>query len=284
MHFINDMIKGIFIGVANIIPGVSGGTMAVSMGIYDNIIYSLTHLFKEPKKCIQLLLPYGIGAVFGLVGLSFMIEFLFLNYPVQTNLFFIGLILGGLPIIVKRIHIKKVNLGHATSFLLFFALIIVLNFLNGDNQMVTITLSLDEVIKLFFIGVIASATMVIPGVSGSMILMLIGYYQPILAMINDFLRALLHFNLSGLFTPTLVLIPFGLGVVIGIFAIAELIEILLKRHEAITFCAILGLVVASPIAILMNISFTHMTMITGIFSFICFMIGCVISFCLGKGE
>lgn len=284
MRFISDMIKGIFIGIANIIPGVSGGTMAVSMGIYDNIIYSLTHLFKEPKKCIQLLLPYGIGAVLGLAGLSFIIEFLFIHYPIQTNLFFIGLILGGLPIIVKRIRIKRVDIGHASSFLLFFALIIALNFLNNNGQEVTITLSLIEVLKLFLIGVIASATMVIPGVSGSMILMLMGYYQPILTMINDCLRAMIHFDIADLINPVFVLIPFGLGVVIGIFAIAKLIEILLKHYESMTFCAILGLVVASPIAILMNVSFAGMNPLIFFSSLICLVIGCIISAYLGVGD
>ena len=116
MNFVNDIIKGVFIGIANIIPGVSGGTMAVSMGIYDKIIYSLTHLFKETKKCIQLLVPIFLGAGIGIVGLAFMIEYLFERFPLQTNLFFIGLILGGLPVILKRIKIKRVHLSFVFCF------------------------------------------------------------------------------------------------------------------------------------------------------------------------
>jgi Predicted membrane protein len=282
MNFVNDIIKGVFIGIANIIPGVSGGTMAVSMGIYDKIIYSLTHLFKETKKCIQLLVPIFLGAGIGIVGLAFMIEYLFERFPLQTNLFFIGLILGGLPVILKRIKIKRVHLSHATIFLLFFALIIGLQLFNGSSNEVNLQLSIIEMIKLFMIGVIASATMVIPGVSGSMILMLLGYYQPILTTINTFIKSALTFDIAALITPTLILLPFGLGVVLGIFAIAKLIEMLLARYEALTFCAILGLVVASPIAILMGVSLQTLTVSMIMTSVLALLVGIVIAFYLGK--
>jgi len=97
MKFIFDILRGCAIGIANIIPGVSGGTLAVSMGIYDKIISSVTGLFRHFKKSIITLLPYGIGMVVGLLGLSFIIEFLFARYPLPTVLLFIGLILGGVP-------------------------------------------------------------------------------------------------------------------------------------------------------------------------------------------
>lgn len=282
MSFINEVIKGIFIGIANIIPGVSGGTMAVSMGIYDKIIYSVTHLFQEPKKSIQTLLPYGIGMATGLIGLSFVIEFLFENYPIPTNLFFIGLILGGLPAILARIKIKRVDIKHATSFLALFALIIGMQLLNGTNNEVNIVISLVEVVKLFLIGMIASATMVIPGVSGSMMLMILGYYQPILTTINTFIKALIAFNISTVISTCLILVPFGIGVIFGIFAIAKVIEILLAKFESLTFCGILGLVVGSPIVILMNCSFVGINLVTIIISIICFIIGCIIAFNLGR--
>lgn len=137
-------------------------------------------------------------------------------------------------------------------------------------------------VKLFVIGVIASATMVIPGVSGSMILMLLGYYQPILTTINTFIKSALTFDIAALITPTLILLPFGLGVVLGIFAIAKLIEVLLARYEALTFCAILGLVVASPIAILMGVSLPTLTVSMIMTSVLALLVGIVIAFYLGK--
>ena len=107
---IKDILKGAVIGIANIIPGVSGGTMAVSMGIYDKIIHSVTHLFSEFKKSVKTLLPIGIGVVIAIVAVARLIEYMFGVIPFQTNLLFIGLILGGLPSIAKKV--KGLSLIH----------------------------------------------------------------------------------------------------------------------------------------------------------------------------
>ena len=98
MKLVLEILRGMVIGLANIIPGVSGGTMMVSMGIYDTIICSVTHLFKQFKKSILTLLPYAAGMVVALVSLSFVITWAFDNYPLPTNTLFIGLILGGLSL------------------------------------------------------------------------------------------------------------------------------------------------------------------------------------------
>ena len=123
MKFIIDILKGCVMGIANVIPGVSGGTMAVSMGIYDRLITALTHLLKEFKKSFVTVLPIGIGMVIGILGLSRLIEWMFGIIPVQTNLFFIGLILGGLPMIIKEVKGKKVNAGCVVGFIFFFLLV-----------------------------------------------------------------------------------------------------------------------------------------------------------------
>ena len=100
---IKSILKGMVIGIANIIPGVSGGTMMVSMGIYDKLLHCITHLFSEFKKSILFLFPIVIGMGIAIVASSFGLEWLFGHYPVQTNLLFIGLVLGGLPAIWKNV-------------------------------------------------------------------------------------------------------------------------------------------------------------------------------------
>ncbi len=283
MKFIIECLKGIVIGIANAIPGVSGGTMMVSMGIYDKMIESVTGIFKQFKKSVLTLLPYIIGMVIGIVGLSFSITFLLEKYPFQMSLLFIGLILGGLPILTSHVNRKSIRILHVIIFLFAFALIIGLQILGkGTYSDTIIQLSTIQVVKLFFVGVIAAATMVIPGVSGSMMLMLLGYYYPILSLITDFVGALVTFNVPVLLRTCGVLMPFGLGVIIGIFFIAKLIEILLKRFESYTYCGILGLVMASPVAILMSNkihSVTFGSVITGI---IALAIGLTIAHVLGK--
>lgn len=270
MKFIKDILKGAVIGVANAIPGVSGGTMMVSMGIYDDIIFCITHLFKQLKKSIQILLPYIIGMVVGIVGLAFVIGYLLQHFEFQTKMTFIGLILGGVPLLLGKIKGKKKGLPHAIVFLLFFVAIIAMQYFGGEGKEVSLTLGFIPAILLFVVGMIASATMVIPGVSGSMMLMILGYYNPIMSAVKDFVTALASANMSKVLVLCGSLIPFGLGVVIGIFAIAKLIEVLLSKQETITYSAILGLVAASPVVILMETDLLHLsagTVITGVVFF-----------------
>ncbi|NLL78319.1 MAG: DUF368 domain-containing protein [Clostridiales bacterium] len=280
---IKNILKGMVIGVANIIPGVSGGTMAVSMGIYDTLIHCVTHLFSEFKKSLKFLLPIFIGAGIALVGLSFVIEFLFANYPLPTNLLFIGLIVGGLPAIGKKVKGTRVSAGHIIACLAFFALVVGMAALGEtEGNVADLSLTLISVVKLFFIGIIASATMIIPGVSGSMILLLLGYYNPILATINDFIKSLIAFDMDGILHGVGVLMPFGIGVIVGIFAIAKLIEIIFEKFPIYAYWAIIGLIVASPIGILLMSSVGTITVFSVICSVIAFAAGFFVAMKLGK--
>lgn len=262
------ILKGVVIGVANIIPGVSGGTMAVSMGIYDKIIHAATHLLSEFKKSMKLLIPILIGAALGLVVVARVIQMMFERVPFQTNLLFIGLIVGGLPAMTKKVKGQSIRLSHILACVLFFALVVGLAAV-GETEGAAADLSFNmvNVVKLFGVGVIASATMVIPGVSGSMILMIMGYYNPVLSEINRFIDNLVKFNVPGLLDGCAILIPFGIGVVVGIFAIAKVIEIIFTKFPYIAYWAIIGLIIASPFAILMmnNLgTITVVTVLTGI--------------------
>lgn len=271
MNYIKEILKGILIGVANVIPGVSGGTLAVSMGIYDKIIGSITHIFKDTKKSVVVLFPYGIGAAIGIVGLSFMIEFLFENYPLQTSLTFIGLITGGLPVIFGKVKGKPIKVTGAAAFLLMFIVVVGMAVMgNGTEKLVDLKFGLVPSIQLFFVGMVAAATMVIPGVSGSMLLMLLGYYQPIIGSINQFIRSVVSFDISGVLAECGILIPFGIGVGAGIFACAKLIELLLKKYQTTTYCAILGLVISSPIVILWGIPIVSINLLMVVSGLVCF--------------
>lgn len=283
MEFIKDILRGVMIGIANAIPGVSGGTMMVSMGIYDKIISSVTGILHNIKESIKTLLPYIIGMMLGIVGLSFVIEYLFDTFPLQTALLFIGLILGGLPIIFGKLKGKAFSIPNAAAFIAFFALIILLQVIGGgDENQVTLVLSAGMVVELFVVGVIAAATMVIPGVSGSMILMLLGFYTPVIEMVTTTVKALVAGEWQTVGHQILLIIPFGVGVVLGVFAIAKLIEVLLAKKEALTYSAILGLVVASPIVVLMQIAVSAIGIGTIACSVVTFVIGFTIAFFLGR--
>lgn len=282
MNLFKDILRGVVIGIANAIPGVSGGTMMVSMGIYDKLIYSVTHLFKQPAQSIKTLLPYFIGMAIGIVGLAFAIVAMFEHIPFQTCMLFIGLILGGVPILTGHLKGTKLGVSHGLVFLVFFGSIILLKIFGGHGADVALTLTPVSLIKLVVVGVIAAATMVIPGVSGSMMLMTMGYYYPVIGSVKKLITALVAFDIPQVVHICLVLIPFGIGVVIGIFAVAKLIEMLMEKYEALTYSGIMGLVVASPVVILMSASLAGMTVLDGVTGVITFIIGAVIALCLGK--
>lgn len=259
MTFITDIIKGIFIGIANIIPGVSGGTIALSMGIYDKLIGAVSNFLKDWKKSVLTLLPILAGCGIGLIGFTFAIEYLLTEHTFVTCMAFIGLILGGLPVLVCQMKGKlrerggSIGVSGIISFLALFAFAVILPLMGSDQEvMKTLAATPGLMVTLFFLGIIASATMVIPGVSGSMVLMILGYYYGIIESIKTFLEALKALNIPALTNGFLVLAPFGVGVLLGIFLIAKLITFLFEKYGVQTYCAILGLILSSPFAIFYN--------------------------------
>lgn len=280
---IKSVLKGMVIGIANIIPGVSGGTMMVSMGIYDRLIHCITHLFKEFKKSVLFLLPIAAGMLIAIAASSFGLEWLFEKYPIQTNLLFVGLILGGLPAVWKKVKGKKIGAGHIIAALFFFALVVAFASMgNREGAAADLSLNAVNVLKLFAVGIVASATMVIPGVSGSMVLMLMGFYHPVLNAITEFFSALADFDMQGILAGCGVLIPFGLGVVAGIFAIARLVEVIFEKFPLYAYWAIIGLIVSSPVAIYLMGTFPALTAFRVLTGILAFVVGFGIAMKLGE--
>lgn len=266
------VLKGFILGIANVIPGVSGGTLAITLGIYNDLIGAISHFFKKLKKNISFLVPLGIGMVLAVLLGSKVITFCLDKFPFPTTLFFIGLIVGGIPLLTKKVKGKKLKPINVAAFLLPFSVVMLMTFLNEGNNVVNITnMNLLQIILLFLVGMVAAATMVIPGVSGSFALMLLGYYKPIMATISN----LTDFSLF--WHNVLVLAPFGIGILVGIVGIAKLIEYLLKKHETVTYYAIIGFVTSSVIGLAIGLiggSTTTLQVLAGIVLFILsFVIG-----------
>lgn len=269
MKYISELLKGVIIGVANILPGISGGMLAITMGVYDKIIHAVTRLFKEPVKSIRTLLPYGIGAVAGIVFLSLAFEYFFHTYPLQTKLAFLGLIGGGLPALFQRSFSrehKDRKKGICTA-VLTCAIVILITFFaetviaagKRDGCMDALvgayylTSGKYWVVTLFLVGLLAAATMIVPGVSGSMIMMMLGFYEPILQTNNACIRALSARDFHSLFIHVMVLLPYFTGMALGVFFFAKIVEGLLIRHECQMYRVIIGLVLSSPFVILRDI-------------------------------
>lgn len=206
-HIIN-FFKGMIIGIANVIPGVSGGTMAVSTGIYEDLIHTIStffHNFKETfKKNMIFLLPIVLGAGIGILGFSKLLKFALQNYGMQTQFAFIGLILGSLPFVFKKSVEKGFSWKYLIPAVLTFTIGIVLAILEllgvTGNAVESFDINFFNIVLLFIYGVISAVSMVVPGISGSFILLLLGAYSAIIGAISSL--------------NILVLIPFGIGVVV----------------------------------------------------------------------
>lgn len=268
MDKIINIIKGMVIGVSNIIPGVSGGTMAVVLGIYDKIISSATGFFKDWKKNGFFLGQLAVGAGIGILAFSKVITFLFESYPSQTNLFFIGLILGSAPLIFKKATEKKVNKTNYIWFVIAFIALAIMGIMREPVSANTVIekLTFGTGVSLVFSGFIAAATMILPGVSGSLVLMMIGMYNPILNAVSEF-------NI-----PVLMLV--AIGVVLGFVTMAKIIEMLFNKYPQTAYFTILGLILGSVFGIYQGFGSGIMI----IQSVISFIIGFGISYMIGRKE
>ncbi len=241
IEYLRYFLCGLVFGTANVIPGVSGGTMLVVFGVFDR----LTEAISGIKKIFQnfwFLFTFALGAGGGIVLSAFVISSLFENFCIQTNMFFIGLILGGVPLIYKfGTEEKKVKPSCAIPFVIAMAVVIGLTVL---EKMDVFKLAPDVVtgfdlvisLKLIVCAAIAAVTMIIPGISGSFVMMLLGVYETIIGAIKD-----MNFY---------VIIPFAIGAVIGIIGGAKLISMLIKKNKLMVYSALMGLVIGSVYAIL----------------------------------
>lgn len=256
MKYILDIFKGMAIGIANIIPGFSGGTMAVILKVYERLISALSEIASKPFKVIKEVWALVVGIVLGVVVASFTIIYALEKFPIQTIMFFVGLIIGSIPTIVKNIKeegIKeeqklRIKWVDVLSFVICVAVMIFLPLADTGIDVQKVNLATLSVV--FIMGIISAGAMIIPGVSGSLILMLFGYYILIVGNIKTVLENLMSFNFVGMKNGILILIFFALGAVVGLIGISKLIKFLLKKWPKTVYIAILGLLVASPFSII----------------------------------
>jgi len=278
------VIKGFIMGIANIIPGVSGGTLAMTLGIYEQFISSISHLFSKLKENLKFLIPVAIGMVLAIITLSRVIDYSYNHFPLPTMLFFVGLVLGGIPMIYNKIkNEKKTKLSNAITFLIPFLIVLFMSvigmFTTGIGEVNLVSLNFFEYILLFLVGMLAAGTMVIPGVSGSLVLMLLGYYYPVLGLIKSITK------FENLTHNLIVAATFGIGIIVGIVAISKLIEFLFNKYEKKFYFGVFGFILASAPAIILSgiqeisIIFTVPQIIASI---VLLIIGYIISYKLGE--
>ncbi|MFY9422510.1 MAG: DUF368 domain-containing protein [Bacilli bacterium] len=245
-----DFLKGIIIGIANIMPGFSGGIMAVSFNVYDRIISAVSNFFSKPLKIIKDVWALALGGVLGIVLAILAISFFLDKFPIPTVMLFIGLIVGSIPTIFEKVKAKKYSVSQIIAFFAGIVFIVSVPLFAKERVLLVQEIDLGLVITLFFLGIVAAATMVIPGVSGSLILLAFGYYIYIVALVKDFLKAIIFFDKATLASNVFPILALAAGILIGVVLLAKLVEKLLKKRPKQVYSAILGMVCASPFAII----------------------------------
>ena len=257
------ILKGIVLGTSFILPGVSGGVLSVVMGIYDKLIEAVSHFYESWanfKKYFNFLFFLGVGGIISVLILTNVIEFALNKIPVITILLFVGLIVGGVPQLFNKIK-NEVSFGNILLMFIGIGLLVIMSFATGGAGNQVIDTSLISMIKMFGIGVLSSATIVIPGVSGSFLLMVIGYYEPLLRIVNEIT------SFTNLYNNIIVMIPLGIGLVLGAILIARVIDFCLKKYPVKTYYVIIGFVIASIIEVFLSVfeySYTIPTIIIGL--------------------
>lgn len=344
------ILKGTLVGLAVVIPGVSGGSMLLTIGVYEDAV-SITSSNKQIRRAaIRKLIPYALGIVLGVCVLSFVITWLLERYEFLTILAFVGLILGSLPMLIRQVHGKKFSWLGAFVCAVMIALMVALPYLtdtsaekfdrlgggdglfvsdrivlrtedegesltvsksdaeavvwklvspvgglsgyktdvftdgvlledddhedvflfeegtvpawntdgtlavNGENYYVyraedTLSSGFASALLALLLGFIAAGTMIIPGISGSMVMLVLGFYHSIMGQLKMFIIAVLTWNTAALGKHFLVLFPFGLGVLLGLLLVSKFVKYLLDKHPVPTYYGIIGLMLSSPYAI-----------------------------------
>jgi len=289
MQYLYLMLTGVALGAANIVPGISGATLAVIFRVYDRLIGSINTLFSETKQSLLFLVPVGLGMAIGILAVGTLLDGFFDRFSFQTSAAIAGLVAGGIPFIHSQAISKDgrrpvfyVIAAIAAIVIILLALVVPTPTVYADGEF-----SWGFAALLFFGGLTAAAALIVPGVSGAMVMMLFGLLPTVMntiALVTDYLRTPFEF---GLLVPILqVGMPLGLGIVAGILLASKLIAFLLKRHFTVTYFAILGMVIGTIFAVFSNpdtyASVDRMTAGVAFFGVVAFVFGMVIALMLGK--
>ncbi len=271
------ILKGFIMGIANIIPGVSGGTFAIILGIYEKLINILSCFWKNIKENLKFIIPLVIGIAIALIGGSYLIDFGLDNFPIATMMLFIGLIIGGLPYIYIKVH-KKYSFLNVSIFIIIAAIVILISLLNMNKTVSLDNISFLLIVKLIFVGMITAATTIIPGISGSLVLMNMGYYEGIIEAVKGLTK------ISQLGHNIAILLPFCIGVIFGFILVARLIKWLLNKFPIQSYFGILGFVVASIVCILIKIDYTNINVLEIVVGFVLLVSGAFATFFLARYD
>jgi putative membrane protein len=228
-----NFFKGFIVGIGKIIPGVSGAILAISMGIYDKSLDYISNFKANKKESIKYLFPIGLGLILSIIFFSKIISISLNKYYVITMLFFIGLIIGGIPFVFCKVKKNDYYIVIIT-FITFF-----LVSLGSLNNVYNVKNNFIDYIIFFLSGIVEAIGTVVPGISSTALLMVIGTYNTIVDSVG---------NLNNI----KILIPFTIGIILGLYFVVKLINYLFKRYEHKVYAFVLGVLLSSIILLIIQ--------------------------------
>lgn len=256
MQYVLNFLRGAVIGVAEIIPGVSGGTMAVLMNIYGELIGAVSGLKRRFRQSALFLLPLVLGMGAAILALSHAIKFLLANYPMQVNFLFLGLVLGIVPMLLRRATATKTRLAHAAPMFVMLAIMLLLTWLSFSSGVISNEVLTEMDAGVFFrfliVGFLAAVCLILPGISGSMIMVIFGVYDSVIVAISA-----LHL---------IMLVPVAIGVLLGVAFGSKLIAECLRLFPKQTYFAICGLVLGSAAPLILRATSSGVTLVSALTS------------------
>lgn len=263
-----NLYRGFAMGVSDVVPGVSGGTIAVLLGFYDQLIAAINNVFSRKwKESILFLIPIVLGMGTAIYSLSHLMKWLLANHSQPTYYFFVGLIIGVLPFLFRESDAKNTFQWYHYALMLLGIILILALPVNPTESPIITDRSMSTYILLFFSGMIASAAMILPGISGSFIMLVIGVYSTIMHAVSE------------LEIPVIIVV--GSGIAIGIITMSKIIHYFLKYYRHATFALIIGLVIGSIFVIFPGFA---STILSFILCLIVFVLGLFTAYLLGKVE
>lgn len=270
-----NILKGFAMGTSDLVPGVSGGTIALLLGIYNQFIASISGIFSRRFwPSFTFLIPIIIGMLLAMGSLSNLFNYLLSQHYIPTMFFFGGLIIGIVPYLLKISNYKtSFTTKHYMMVIAGIAILIVITLMNNSDKHAgeTLTLSTGLIIKYFIAGMCASSAMLLPGISGSFMLLVFGVYGTVMLAISEVVKL----NFAGL--P--ILLAVGFGVLAGFIISSKIIQYFLTHHKLMTFALIIGFVVGSLFAVFPGLP-TNIVM--WFVSLVVFIIGFIVSLTLGR--
>ena len=270
------ILKGFIIGLGKIIPGVSGAMLAITLGVYETGLKAVSNIFKEFKKYYKFLFLLGIGIVLSVVLGSKAVMYFLNNFYLPTMFLFIGLILGGIKPLFKEVQGKKVKPQYIFVFCVVVTLILGLSLMDIGQDKTDFDKNIYYFILFFIGGLLEATATVIPGISATALLMLLGYYNVIMTALSDM------FNIANFANNMFVLIPYGLGMIIGAIVIAKIMNYFFFHHKVSTYYAIIAFAVTSVLTLFMQTINNTYNVLTIIIAIIMLVFGVIASKKLDK--